>query len=103
MPNIPPTLRIGPINYMVTLADVLQDETTRERFWGEISYEHRAISLADGEKQTQHASLIHESLHPLLEITDIALSESRVHALAYALFGFLRDNPTLFPGWQELA
>ena len=102
MPDIPSTLRIGPISYQVILADVLQDETTKERLWGEISYEHRAISLADGEKQTQYASLIHESLHALLEVTGIDLSENKVRALAYALFGFLRDNPTLFPEWQEL-
>ena len=102
MPKIPSTLKIGPLVYGVILAEVLQDEATKERLWGEISYEHRAISLADGENQTQYASLIHESLHALLEITGINLSENKVHALAYALFGYLRDNPDLFPGWQEL-
>ena len=103
MLKIPDNLKIGPLVYKVILAEVLTDEETKERLWGEISYEHRAISLADGEKQTQFASLVHEALHALMEITGINLSESKVHALAYALFGFYRDNPELFPGWQELS
>lgn len=101
MPDIPDSLRIGPLVYRVTVAEVLEDEETKERLWGEICYEHRTITLADGESQTQYASLIHESLHGLLEVTGIRMSESKVHALAYALFGFFCDNPTLFPKWAH--
>jgi hypothetical protein len=99
MTDIPDKVKIGPLWYKVILATVLEDEQTQERLWGEISYEHRTISLADGERQTQSVSLIHESLHGLLEICGIDMSESKVQVLAYALYGFLCENPTLFPGW----
>lgn len=102
MPTIPDMLKIGPITYKVILAEALEDEETKQRLFGEIDYERRTIALADGESQNECASLVHELTHALLEITGIDLSESRVNALAYALFGCFRDNPTLFPEWQEL-
>jgi|GEM_PF-3393608 len=86
MPETRSTLGVGPISYKAIIAAVLQDEPAKKRLWGDMCYEPRSISLAGGEGQTQYASFFHESLH----------------AFAYALFGFLHDNPALFPAGQDL-
>jgi hypothetical protein len=100
MPKIPRTVKIGPLIYAVVLAEVLKDEKTQESLWGQISYDQRTISLADGEKQTKYVALIHEALHGLLEICGINMTEEQVQALAFVLYGFFRENSSLFPGWK---
>jgi hypothetical protein len=61
--------------------------------WGETTYSKGAITVANwlhGRKKEE--VILHELIHIVNEYSALNLSENKVKALSYGLFGLLKDN-----------
>lgn len=94
--NIPESVKIGYKDYKINKSDndVISDNTV---CYGEIQYDNGVINISKKHSEDQvNCALIHECVHGIDDIFDVGLSEEQITKLGKGLYGFIKDNPSLF-------
>jgi glycerol-3-phosphate responsive antiterminator len=92
--KLPPTVRIGPVEYTVEL----DQRSVFDGAYGAISYGEQCIRLMPGmPPTTEKATLIHEMLHGILFQAGMRQHDEQViDAISYGILDMQAQNPGLF-------
>jgi len=103
--RLPSSLRIGPLEYKVSVETPIEDDS----LYGEIAFLQGVIRLHPAHApQVRELTLVHEILHAMLRVAGFTLDsegkisvgeEELVRRLAFVLYAFLQDNGL----WESLA
>ena len=91
------SVKIGPITYEVKIVKRLLDHG-EEKLDGRISHKRQMIEIESGLTLTmQRQTLWHEIIHGILTQAGRhdEVSEGAVDAIAYGIFGVIKDNPEM--------
>jgi Zn-dependent peptidase ImmA (M78 family) len=93
-------IKIGSIYYKLTYCSVVDEDGNKMA--GLANHNEAEIKIDDSlSEQAGRQTLLHEVLHAMLLQTGTSMSESRIDALAFQLYGFIRENHALIQEIME--
>lgn len=90
------SVRIGGFTYAVENPEQIPNEDREGEFQdGDVSFQDMLIQVAQAAPQMEAATLVHESIHAILEHANMRHSERIVHILGYGIAQLIGENPEL--------